>query len=312
MTTSPLRVVCAVIESEDGRILIARRLPQQHLGGLWEFPGGKLEAGESEFAALVRELDEELGIYPTQAEHWMDVCHHYADVGLGREVVLHVWRVTAWEGVAVGRLGQPLLQVPVHALWSYPFPEANRAIVNALALPLRCVITGDANSESDYFMRVERALAAGLRLIILRGERALSLVHESVGRIHAAGGLALLNTSPEHFLALDSAADGLHVNRYELMALASRPSQARLLSASCHDSAELAQAACLGLDFAVLSPVLPTASHPGAETLGWGRFAELVADHTLPVYALGGVGDAELSTAQAHGAQGVAAIRAWW
>jgi len=312
MKNSPLHVVCAVIESVDGQILLAQRLSSQHLGGLWEFPGGKLEAGESELEALARELDEELGIHPTQAEHWMDVRHHYADARLGREVVLHVWRVSAWQGSPVGRLGQPLQWAAKSMLHDFAVPEANRAIVNALVLPERCLITGDADSADDFFMRLERALAAGLRLVVLRGELALSLVEAAAARIHAEGGRVLLNTTPEHFHVAGAAADGLHLNRHALMALEARPAGVQWLSASCHDALELAQAQRLHLDFAVLSPVLPTQSHPGAPALGWARFAELVSDHALPIYALGGVGDAEVPTAQGHGAQGVAAIRAWW
>jgi 8-oxo-dGTP diphosphatase len=307
-----LHVVCAVIESAEGQVLLAQRLSSQHLAGLWEFPGGKLETGESEFEALARELDEELGIHPTQAEHWMDVRHHYADERLGREVVLHVWCVSAWQGTPTGRLGQPLQWVNKSNLHAFAVPEANRAIVNALVLPERCLISGDADSADDFFMRLERALAAGLRLVVLRGELALSLVDAAATRIHAAGGRVLLNTTPEHFQQVGAAADGLHLNRHALMALNSRPAGVQWLSASCHDALELAQAQRLQLDFAVLSPVLPTQSHPGATTLGWARFAELVSDHALPIYALGGVGDADVLTAQAHGAQGVAAIRAWW
>ncbi|HES75897.1 MAG TPA: Nudix family hydrolase [bacterium] len=312
MKNSPLHVVCAVIASVDGQVLLAQRLSSQHLGGLWEFPGGKLEASESQRDALVRELDEELGIRPTQAEHWMDVRHHYADARLGREVVLHVWRVSAWQGVPVGRLGQPLQWVNKSDLHAFAVPEANRAIVNALVLPERCLITGDADSSDDFFLRLERALAAGLRLVVLRGELALSLVEAATARIHAVGGRVLLNTTPEQFQVVGAAADGLHLNRHALMALEARPAGVQWLSASCHDALELAQAQRLHLDFAVLSPVLPTQSHPGAPTLGWMRFAELVSDHALPIYALGGVGDAEVCTAQEHGAQGVAAIRAWW
>jgi 8-oxo-dGTP diphosphatase len=197
-------------------------------------------------------------------------------------------------------------------LHAFAVPEANRAIVNALVLPERCLISGDADSADDFFMRLERALAAGLRLVVLRGELALSLVDAAATRIHAAGGRVLLNTTPEHFQQVGAAADGLHLNRHALMALNSRPAGVQWLSASCHDALELAQAQRLQLDFAVLSPVLPTQSHPGAATLGWARFAELVSDHALPIYALGGVGDMELATAKQHGAQGVAAIRAWW
>lgn len=306
MTHRRLRVVCAVIQRADGHVLIARRLPHQPLGGLWEFPGGKLEPGESEQAALARELEEEVGLNPTEASHWMDIHHRYPD----KDVTLHVWRVTDWTGTFEGRLGQPLEWVSPAALKSREFPAANLSIVNALALPSRCLITGEADSDEAFIVHLDKGLNAGIRMVVLRRPRATEIAPRAVPLIHAHGALALLNGSPED--ALRVGADGVHLNRHRLMALSARPEGLRWVGASCHDRAELAQAAALGLDYAFLSPVLPTASHPGAEPLGWSRFAELIADHVLPVYALGGVGEAELAEALEHGAQGVAGIRAWW
>ena len=85
-----------------------------------------------------------------------------------------------------------------------------------------------------------------------------------------------------------------------------------LCAASCHDEAELARAAALGLDFAVLGPVASTPSHPGAAPLGWTRVAELLRATPLPVYALGGLERADLDVAIDHGAHGVALRRAAW
>ena len=85
-----------------------------------------------------------------------------------------------------------------------------------------------------------------------------------------------------------------------------------IVAASCHDAADLTRAHSLGLDFAVLSPVLPTQSHPGAQTLGWDGFKALTGNALLPVYALGGIGPAQLPLAWEAGAQGVAGIRAFW
>ncbi|MEW6444949.1 MAG: Nudix family hydrolase [Pseudomonadota bacterium] len=306
MNRPPLRVVCAVIQREDGRILIARRLPHQPLGGLWEFPGGKLEPGESERDALAREMEEEIGLLPLRAGHWMDVRHHYPE----REIILHVWRVSGWTGKPEGRLGQPLEWRLPSELKSREFPAANLAIVNALALPQRCLITGDAASDADFLARLDMALARGVGMVILRGERALALAEEARARVHGAGAQAILNSAPSDALQLGM--DGVHLNRRRLMHLTARPTNLAWVGASCHDPAELACATRLGLDYAFLSPVQPTASHPEAEPLGWSRFAELVRDHVMPVYALGGVGEDQLQAALAHGAQGVAGIRAWW
>jgi 8-oxo-dGTP diphosphatase len=86
----------------------------------------------------------------------------------------------------------------------------------------------------------------------------------------------------------------------------------RRLAASCHDADDLKRAEDLGADFALLSPVLPTRSHPDAEPLGWERFAAMVDRANLPVYALGGMHPSMLSRAWQAGAQGVAGIRGLW
>jgi thiamine monophosphate synthase len=84
------------------------------------------------------------------------------------------------------------------------------------------------------------------------------------------------------------------------------------LSASCHDAQELQQAENLGLDFVVLSPVLPTRSHPDAEVLGWQKFSQLCEQISLPVYALGGMSTELMPKSWMHGAQGIAGIRGLW
>ncbi|MEW5824887.1 MAG: Nudix family hydrolase [Pseudomonadota bacterium] len=305
MVSPPLQVVCAVIEDPQGRLLLARRLAHQAQGGLWEFPGGKLEAGESQAEALSRELDEELGLQPLQATPWITVRHVYPE----REVQLHAWRVHAWAGEPVGRLGQPLDWVTPAELVQREFPAANRPIVNALILPDACLITADAPDDERFLAALEQA-AQRVRMAVLRGEQALRLAPQALPRLRAAGVLALVNATPEQARALG--ADGVHLNRHRLRELQTRPEGLRWVGASCHDSEELARAARLGLDYAFLSPVQPTASHPDATPLGWEGFAALIADHALPVYALGGMQAGDVPQARARGAQGVAAIRGLW
>jgi 8-oxo-dGTP diphosphatase len=86
----------------------------------------------------------------------------------------------------------------------------------------------------------------------------------------------------------------------------------RWFGASCHDAADLERARALGADYAVLGPVRATPTHPGATPLGWEGFARLAVGAGLPVYAIGGVGPAEIPQAWRHGAQGVAGISAFW
>jgi len=125
----PLRVVAGVIPSRSGnRILIARRPVGTHQGGLWEFPGGKIAAGETPAAALARELAEELAIAVQRSEPFLVVDHCYPD----RRVELAVWRVLAFTGVAVGNEGQEIAWVPLRDLAQLPFPAANRPVVAAL------------------------------------------------------------------------------------------------------------------------------------------------------------------------------------
>ena len=132
-----IHVVAAVIRGADGRILIARRAATQHQGGLWEFPGGKVEAGESVDAALARELREELGIEVSRSRALIKVSHDYPD----KQVLLDVWEVTGFTGEPHGAEGQPLAWVSPRDLVNYEFPEANAPIVAAARLPDRYLVT---------------------------------------------------------------------------------------------------------------------------------------------------------------------------
>ena len=121
----------------------------------------------------------------------------------------------------------------------------------------------------------------------------------------------MLNGSLE--LAAAIGADGVHLNSRALYRHGERPVAAeQWLAASCHSVEDLTQAAALGADFALLSPVLPTRSHPDAEPLGWDRFARWADRSNIPVFALGGMQPDLLSTAWSHGAQGIAGIRGLW
>jgi 8-oxo-dGTP diphosphatase len=83
------------------------------------------------------------------------------------------------------------------------------------------------------------------------------------------------------------------------------------VAASCHDAAELRAAERLDCDFAVVGHVADTPSHPGRPPLGWTGFSALREGASLPIYAIGGLGAGDLARARAHGAQGIAGIRAF-
>jgi 8-oxo-dGTP diphosphatase len=307
-----IHVLAAVIRTGN-RILIARRPDHVHQGGLWEFPGGKKEGPESREAALKRELIEEIGIEPTEYRPLIQVPHEYRD----KSVLLDVWEVTSWRGIAHGKEGQPIQWVVIDGLRQYQFPQANLAIIKAVQLPSHYLITPAMNAgEAEFMAQLEASLSSGITLVQYRqknlhGEIFANLATKVIRCCHEAGARVLLNSSPELVQALG--ADGVQLNAHDLMAMAHRPlPEPYLVGASCHNESELIHAGKLGLDFALLSPVQKTATHPDAVPLGWQDFADLVRNASVPVYALGGVSREDVSKAWECGGQGVSAISALW
>jgi len=123
-----LTVAVGVIQNEAGQILISKRADDVHQGGLWEFPGGKLEAGETAPQALKRELLEELGIHVIRANPFLKISHQYDSFA----VLLDVFMVTDFNGVACGMEQQAIKWVERLALNSFSFPEANKRIIDNL------------------------------------------------------------------------------------------------------------------------------------------------------------------------------------
>ncbi|MBS7663797.1 Nudix family hydrolase [Pseudomonas lalucatii] len=308
-----VHVAAAVIRAADGRVLIAKRPDDKHQGGLWEFPGGKVEAGEAVPTALARELEEELGICPTAARPLIQVRHDYPD----KQVLLDVWEVSAFSGEPHGAEGQPLAWVAPRQLGDYEFPAANRPIVAAARLPERYLITPDGLAAPTLLRGVQAALADGIRLLQLRAPAMFDAQYRDLAvdvQGLCAGRAQLMLKGPLEWLG-DFPAAGWHLTSAQLrqLAAAGRPLPAqRWLAASCHGAEELALAAQLGVDFVTLSPLQATASHPGAQPLGWARARELLQGFDRPAYLLGGVGPADVERAWQVGAQGVAGIRAFW
>jgi 8-oxo-dGTP diphosphatase len=308
-----IHVAAGALEDPRGRILVTRRPDHVHQGGLWEFPGGKLEAGETPEEGLARELQEELGVEVRTSRPLIRVHHDYGD----RHVLLDVHRVSGFAGKPHGREGQPLTWVHPDDMDPDLFPAADRPIITALRLPALYLITGaDPLHPHGFLERLSRALARGVRLVQLRTHN----LSDSAYAALAEGAYALCERHGAHLLLnrdLDLVQDlpchGVHLTTRRLCSLDRRPLEdGRLVGASCHGSGELERAARLGLDYALLSPVQATASHPEARLLGWDGFAALAEKAALPVYALGGLGPDDLDRAFRRGAQGIAAIRGLW
>jgi 8-oxo-dGTP diphosphatase len=306
-----VEVVAAVLQREDGSFLLAQRPAGKAYAGYWEFPGGKVEPAEAPAAALSRELHEELGIDVRQSYPWVTRDYDYEHAA----VRLRFRRVTDWSGELHGRERQAFEWQHIDALTASPLLPANGPILRALALPTLYGISNAAATGVEPFLRkLAVALERGLRLVQVR-EKSLTaddLVQlaskvQALARTH--GAKVLINADAA--LAARAQVDGVHLTAARLMDSHTRP-DCEFVGASCHDERELAHAARLGLDFAVLGPVQDTASHPGGRTLGWQRFAELVGDYPLPVFAVGGLSRRNMHAAWSAGAHGIAAIRGAW
>ncbi len=304
-------VVAAVLLDRAGRYLLARRPEGKPYAGYWEFPGGKVEPGESPDAALDRELLEELGIRPTHMHPWISRTFHYEHA----HVHLQFFRVTGWQGVPEPREGQRLAWQGVGCSPVDPVLPANGPLLKALKLPVIYGVTnGEEMGEPALLEALERAFFRGLRLVQVRekslDDTLLSRLAEKVMRVaepwHAQ---VLINGSVA--VARAVGAHGVHLTAAQLRGMDVRP-EMPLVAASCHSRQELAHAESLGLDFAVLGPGAPTRTHPGTPLLGWAGFREHLGMPGLPVFAIGGMKPAELQVACQAGAHGVASMRSLW
>lgn len=306
-----VEVAAAVLQRPDGTFLLAQRPADKIWAGYWEFPGGKVEAGETAHDALVRELHEELGIEVLTAYPWLTRVFTYPHA----TVRLSFFRVTEWRGELYPHEGQQFSWQQAQDVRVSPVLPANAPILRALELPALYAISNVAELGVESFLiQLQAQLDAGLQLIQLREknltpERLRELAVRTVAMAHAAGAKVLING--DLALAREVGADGVHLTSLQLAELTERPSVA-WCAASCHTDEELQRAQRLGCDFAMLSPVLPTQSHPGAAHLGWERFSALAAGSSMPVYALGGLTRAEMSTAWQRGAHGIALLRQAW
>lgn len=311
MTERVVPVAAAVITRPDGQVLLAQRPPGKAFAGYWEFPGGKLEPGETARQALARELAEELGIRVRRAAPWLVQRFVYPHA----HVELHFFRVYEWDGEPVGHDGQAFAWQEPGAFDVAPLLPANTLVLRALLLPQICGITMAAEfGEAGFLVRARTALEGGLKLIQFREkewpqarQRALCIELGILARTH--GARVLLNGSEDNARAWGCA--GVHWTAAALAAANARPENL-LCSASCHTREEIAKAGALGLDFALLGPVAPTPTHPDAIALGWDGFAATAESAALPVFALGGLLKSDLGAAIAHGAHGVALRRAAW
>ena len=314
-----LGVVC---NAAGDKVLVARRPQGSHLGGMWEFPGGKVRSDETAFQALKRELFEEINIDTRDCSPLISFDYDYPD----KPLHFSVWKVTGWSGKLKGMEGQETQWADISSLAAADFPPANRGIIAACRLPAVYLITPDLDRYTPAFVaELREYVTAGVKLVQYRNkisEHHKPAVIKLMDACRSGGAELIINSSPE--FAGEVGAGGVHLTSERLLGLTRRPLPASSwVAASCHNMHELMHAVKIDVDFCVLSQVRKkgsTVSEANRDrhalfpdhALGWDGFSELVRQLPVPVYALGGMMLSDLAHAASHGAQGIALISDVW
>lgn len=306
-----VHVAVGVVINAHAEVLVSLRLASSHQGGLWEFPGGKVEQGESVQSALSREFEEELGITVLSAFPFLRIRHHYPD----KSVLLDVWTISEYSGIPVGKEGQEVAWKPLNSLQSDDFPEANERIIRSLALPDRIAITPEASSFEELRQIIKHLFNQHPGLIYFRQNAQDAKTYlewfEWAQAECKVKNITLMYSGEAKNIEEGPLTEvgAYHVGLEQLLSLKSRPvSKQRLFSASCYDLAQLKHAEAIDVDFAFLSPVCATATHSKKPALGWGKFQDLATQVNIPVYALGGVDLADVDTSRMHKGFGIAGV----
>jgi len=312
---SIIHVAVAVLKNDKGEVLIQRRADDSHQGGLWEFPGGKLEVGENVNQALKREIKEELNINVIASRPLIRIQHDYDDCS----VLLDVHWVDEWTGVVDAMEEQPIKWIQLDSFHLYKMPAADKPIITAIQLPACFVITPPHVSDpKQILIQLDQLLENGERLFLYRVKSLKNISHklmiEQIKNKCNKVGAKLLLHEKNNVEDLLCSVDGLHLTENGLEQYEKMPTllESHILSVSCHSLASLKKAQLIGADFAMLSPVETTSSHPDATPLGWDAFESVVNQSNIPVYALGGMTADKVKQAWSHGGQGVAGISSWW
>ncbi|MEO4108819.1 NUDIX domain-containing protein [Acinetobacter pittii] len=293
----PIVDVAIAILIHRGKILVGWREEQQHQGGKHEFPGGKVEQGETPEEACRREIYEEVGI-GLKDWHQFDYIHHeYDDI----IVNLHLFHSYVPDEL-LNLIHQPWAWYTRDQLLHLNFPKANKDIIKRLYWPHLIKISNTLNpvesSEALLYWRIENESEQYIEQLtaLNEGQRSNLIINVDIWR----------QLSPE----LQKQIKTVHLKQSQLMNLHKGDLTVGVrYIAACHDAVSLKQAQQIGCDAVFISPVKSTTTHPEAVALGWERFSDLAQNSQIPVFALGGVHPDDLATAQQHGAYGLAGIR---
>ena len=241
-----IHVVAGAIADADGRVLIAQRPRGRHMAGRWEFPGGKLAAGEEPLEGLKRELSEELGISVRAARPLIRLRHEYPD----RRVLLDVWQVTDYEGLPQALDAQALAWAKPDELPQHDLLEADRAIVTALRLPRLARLLAPGETLQSI-----RGRAAQTILVPLPEEGGTELDAEAVARARAAGHRVFVMGADIDAVRVAALArcDGV-LMRWQGQSLHIDHDGAFLVGVYCDDAEGATRAVAEGAHFIVFAP----------------------------------------------------------
>ncbi len=331
-TRKAIDVAVAILQRPDGTVLWCSRPEGKPYAGYWEFPGGKVEPGETVWQALVREIDEELGIRAQAGGPWLVIEHDYPHA----KVRLHFMRVWQFEGEPLAKEGQgfcwaslqaddpritPILPATLPLLKSLSLPtqmwltQFERFGVQAGAQRLADALAHHTGLAMPLVQFREKALGAPEQVAALTALLKVAALHELTVLINSDCEPAISHLQTRYADGSYDLPWGIHWAEHHLLdpSFSDRrtPFAGRIQTASVHSAQSLAQAGDKGLHAAVLGTVLPSKTHPDGSVLGWAGF-EAMAQHTaIPVYAIGGLSLSEERIAHEHGAHGVAVQRAW-
>ena len=312
-STRTISVALGIVR-RDNQVLVGWREQNLHQGGCWEFPGGKVQAGETSQQAVVRELKEELGLVINEAD--INPLIEFEWYYEKQRYFFSVYTINNWRGEPSDHFYHCLRWQTASELKASDFPPANSVIIKALSLPNRYLITPAGLDTTTIEQGLGKAFQSDISLAVFRATEQDSQTYINNARLLLSrnpifNNKLLIHNQPEQVDDLD--ATGVQLSAKYARKYQTRPlSTEKLLAISCHNQTELEHACRLGADFVLLGPVKVTPSHPDSPVLGWDNFRTLVKNLPLPVYAVGGLNCNDLPACCKHGAQGVAAIRGLW
>ncbi len=302
------QISLGIIKNSLGQILLAKRPSGKHLSGYWEFPGGKVESGESFKMALRRELQEEVNINVEAIKKIFEYQYHYPD----RVLHFQVFEVLTYSNEVKALESQNLQWVDESDIDKQNSPPANVALMNALNLSDLYMIACTSVYKEELFSQVKAQLIAGVSIVQFRAPQ-LNKVQ------YITQAVELRDLCKEYGAKLISNCElswveeiqphGIHLTSARLQEVSQHSDSNDYFSASCHDEREIKLAHQLNVSCILIGAVNVTLSHSNNHALGWNNFRRLCDLANIPVYALGGLEKNDLMTAKLSGAQGIAGIR---